>query len=688
MTLENIKEAGSQTGAEAHGSAASNGRLKPPSSTVVSAFFPALLALLLFAPSLPAQTPKVITDPAQITAREKFDVQPFSIDKLFSARVTGSSSWSPDGKQVAFVSNISGRQNIWVVPAEGGWPRQLTVSNQRQTGIAWSPNGRWIAYLSDYDGNEQWDLFLVSPESGQVVNLTNTPEIAEIDPSWSPDGLFLAYAVKPKDSPTYEIDVMEVATKQVRHITTNTPKEFSDELPLWSRDGKFLIFSQEHADGQNSNVFMADAAGGKSILLTPHEGNLRYLATAISPDGKSILLTSNAGNGYDNVGLLDMATKKIKWLTSDKWEVSSGHFSPEGRRLTWTANIDGNTDIFVYDIATRRAGALPVAKGVNGIAGGITSFTRNGARMLFEHNGPDAPRDLWIYDFTAAKAHQVTFSLVGGVRSQDMVAPFLVHYPSKDGKWRISALVYVPFNAERNGKNAAIVYLHGGPGDQTTNSFNRSIQYLVNQGYFVIAPNYRGSTGFGKEFMEANRFDMGGGDLEDVVAAAEWLKKTGYLDPQKIIAMGGSYGGYLTMMAVTKTPELWAAGVPIVPFVNWFTEVENEDPGLREYDLATMGDPMKDKQRYMDRSPINFVDKIKAPLLILAGGNDPRCPSTEAEQVASAIKKRNGVVELKVYANEGHGFAKLENQIDAYTRVAEFLKKNVPPAKCGCNIND
>jgi dipeptidyl aminopeptidase/acylaminoacyl peptidase len=142
----------------------------------------------------------------------------------------------------------------------------------------------------------------------------------------------------------------------------------------------------------------------------------------------------------------------------------------------------------------------------------------------------------------------------------------------------------------------------------------------------------------------------------------------------------------LTMMAVTKAPDLWAAGVPIVPFVNWFTEIENEDPLLRQYDLATMGDPMKDKTRLQERSPINFVDQIKAPLLLLAGGNDPRCPKTEAEQVASAIKKRGGVVELKVYENEGHGFAKIENQIDAYTRVAEFLKKYVPPEKCGCNI--
>jgi len=272
------------------------------------------------------------------------------------------------------------------------------------------------------------------------------------------------------------------------------------------------------------------------------------------------------------------------------------------------------------------------------------------------------------------------------VRTEDLVQPFLVHFPSKDGKWQISALVYVPYNAERNGKNAAVVYIHGGPDAQVQNSFSKNIQYLANQGFFVIAPNYRGSAGYGKEFSDANRFDMGGGDLEDLISANAWLQKTGFVSPQKIAVMGGSYGGYITMMAVTKAPDLWAAGVPIVPFVTWFTEVESEDPGLREYDLATMGDPVKDKARFQERSPINFVDQIKAPLLLLAGGNDPRCPKTEAEQVAQAVKKRGGVVEFKVYENEGHGFSKIENQIDAYTRVAEFLKKYVPPEKCGCNI--
>lgn len=649
-------------------------------------FIMKIIGVVLIAASAAFPQSNAISDPAQITAKQKFDIQPFTIEKLYMTRTVGDNSWSPDDKQVAFVTNITGRNNIWVVSSQSGWPTQLTVSNQRQINIAWSPKGRWIAYNSDYDGNEQWDLFLVSVNNGQVVNLTNTPEVSEEGTAWSPDGEKLAYSVKPKESPNYELDLIEVLTKRVTHLTSNTPAEFSNVNPIWSKDGKWILFTQQDAAGKDGNVFIVSSAGGHATNLTQHKGEQNFLATAISPDGKTVLITSNAGNGYANAGLLDIATKKITWLTTDKWEVSSGQFSPDGKRLTWTANIDGNQDIYIYDVTTRRAQALPVAKGINSLGGADTSFSHDGARLLYTHNGPNAPNDIWTYDFAAQKPLQITHSLVGGVRGEDMVEPFLVHYPSKDGKWQISAFVYVPYNAEKNGQNAGIVYIHGGPTSQTINSFNRNIQYLVNQGYFVIAPNYRGSSGYGKEFEDANLHDMGGGDLQDVISAAEWIKQTGFIDPKKVAVMGGSYGGYLTMMAVTKAPDLWAAGVPIVPFVNWFTEIENEDPLLRQYDLATMGDPMKDKARLQERSPINFVDQIKAPLLLLAGGNDPRCPKTEAEQVASAIKKRNGVAELKVYENEGHGFAKVENQIDAYTRVADFLKKYAEPAKCGCNL--
>jgi dipeptidyl aminopeptidase/acylaminoacyl peptidase len=655
-----------------------------------------LMSIFVTSQRLPATqpAPQAITDPKQVSSRPDARVEKnLSIEKLYMTRQVGGSTWSPDGKTVAFVSNLSGRNNIWLVAAEGGWPTQLTVSDQRQGSPTWSPNGKWIAYISDYDGDEQWDIFLVSPKTGQVVNLTNTREIAEESPAWSPDGRYLAYMVKPRTSSVFEIDVYDTVLRDVKHLTAGTAKDRMNVAPIWSSDGTFLVYTQEQSKGTDSNVFLVDVASAQSTLLTPHDGEHTYSANDISPDGKTVLVTSNAGDGYDNVGTLDIATKKIRWITQDKWEISGESYSPDGTFLTYSANVDGNTDIYLYDVAAGQAHPLPLPKGVNFSAGRPSPFTRDRTRLLYYHNGSTAPGDLWVYHMadgtsTDSKSHQLTHSLVGGVQSADMVEPYLVHYPSKDGKWTISAFVYVPYNLPRNGQHPAIVYVHGGPTAQTMNTFNRFVQYMANQGYIVIAPNYRGSTGYGKEFQQANLFDMGGGDLEDVLAAADWIKQTGYVDPKKLILMGGSYGGYLTMMGVTKAPEVWAAGVPIVPFVNWFTEIQNEDPVLQQSDLATMGDLEKNKALYEDRSPINFVDRIKAPLYLLAGGNDPRCPKTEAEQVVAAVKKRGGVAEYKVYENEGHGFARVENQIDAYKRVADFLKAHVPPADCSCSLNE
>ena len=645
------------------------------------------MSTLALAQTLPA--PQSITDPKQIASKPNAQVEKnLSIEKLYMTRAIGGTAWSPDGKSIAFISNISGRNNVWLVPAEGGWPVQLAISDQRQAAPAWSPDGKWIAYQSDYDGDEQWDIFLVSPKTGQVVNLTNTREIAEENPAWSPDGRYLAYMVKPKTSSVFEIDVYDMVMRQVRHLTTGTPKDKLNFNPIWSKDGKWIAYTQQQAKGTDSNIFIAEVASGKSTLLTPHNGEQLYAANAISLDAKKLLITSNAGNGFDNVGLLDVASKKIDWLTQDKWEVSGGEFSPDGHYVTWTANVDGNTDIYLHELAGGKNTVLPLPKGVNEPGGSESAFTRDGSRLLYYHNGPNAPNDVWVYELASGKSRQITQSLVAGVRSEDMVEPYLVHYPSRDGKWTISAFVYAPYNLPRNGQHPAIVYVHGGPTAQTVNSFNRFVQYVANQGYIVIAPNYRGSTGYGKEFQQANLFDMGGGDLQDVLAAADWIKQTGYVDPKKLILMGGSYGGYMTMMGVTKAPELWAAGVPIVPFVNWFTEIQNEDPVLQQSDLATMGDVAKNKALYEDRSPINFIDQIKAPLLLLAGGHDPRCPKSETQQVVDAIKKRGGTVDYKIYENEGHGFARVENQIDAYKRVADFLLAHVPPADCSCSVSE
>src|SRR5260370_1141604 len=424
---------------------------------------------------------QAITDPLQVPSRSKPDVQKLALDKLFMSYIVGGTAWSPDGKSIAFISNISGRRNLWLVAASGGAPVQITTSDQRQASPAWSPDGKWIAFISDHDGNEQWDIFLVHSAGGEVTNLTHTPEIADTDPAWAPDGKFL-------------------------------------------------------------------------------------------------LMTSDAVNGYQNNGFMEIGSQQIDWLTTDKWEYMGGNFSPNGKLLTWTANVDGNTDITVFTIASRTPQVLPLKKGTNILGGSESAFSRDGSHLLVHHNGADSPTDIWVYDFASGQSRTVTRSLVAGVRAEDMVEPFLVHFPSNHRKWQLSAFVYVPWNLQRKPENPAIVYIHGGPSSQTVNSFDRSIQYLVNQGYIVIAPNYRAATSYGKDFQEANFMDMGGGDLQDNLAAPDWIKKTGYVDPKKLIIMGGSYGGYMTMMVITKAPTLWTAGVAIVAFVNWFTEIENEDP--------------------------------------------------------------------------------------------------------------
>jgi dipeptidyl aminopeptidase/acylaminoacyl peptidase len=658
-----------------------------------SALFAIVVLMSTLVSDAPAQNlpaPEAITDPKLVKSIPNAQIEPRSltIEKLYMTRQVGGPTWSPDGKSIAFISNMSGRNNLWLVASDGGWPTQLTISDQRQSAPAWSPDGKWIAYQSDYDGDEQWDIFIVSPKTGKVVNLTQTRDISESDPAWSPDGRYLAYTVKPKTSAAHEIDVFDMLMREVKHVTAGTPQDKDNGGPIWSHDGKFIVYTQGQAKGTDSNIFIAEVATGKSTLLTPHEGEQLFDASDISPDGKHVLFTSNAANGYDNVGLLEIASRKLSWLTQDKWEIHADEFAPDGKHITFTANVDGNEDIYMHELASGKVSLLPIPKGLNEPAGGHTAFTKDGQRLLYYHNGPTAPGDLWIYHLATGKSTQVTQSLVAGVRSEDLVEPSIVHYPSRDGKWTISSLLYVPFNMARNGQNAAVVYIHGGPTSQTLNSFNRFIQYAANQGYMVLAPNYRGSSGYGKEFQQANLFDMGGGDLQDVLAGVDWIKQTGYLDPKKIAVMGGSYGGYLSMMAVTKAPEVWAAGVPIVPFVNWFTEIENEDPVLQQSDLATMGDVVKNKALYEDRSPINFIDQVRAPLLLLAGGHDPRCPKTETEQVVAAIKKRGGTVEAKIYENEGHGFARVENQIDAYKRVADFLLAHVVPADCSCKLGD
>ncbi|HZP17508.1 MAG TPA: S9 family peptidase [Terriglobales bacterium] len=632
-----------------------------------------LSSWLLLASSSPDD--REITDPKSVTSQPKPGAHAVPIEDLFYTRASFGAAWSPDGSEVVFTTDMSGRPNLWKVKASGGFPLQLTQSDERQYSAVWSPDGKWILFQQDTAGNELWDLFAVPSEGGEIVNLTGTPNIREEGPLWSHNGKTVALNYKPKESTVYDIALLDWNTRAVRKLTHEQTKNHSWSAVAWAADDKTLYAVRGEVSGESeSDVYSIDVASGRSENLTPHQGKLLFAASSLSPDGKTLLITSNQKNGAENVALLDVAGRKLTWVTDTRWQAFSGNFSPDGKAFTYIVNEDGRTEGYLADRASLRAQEVSLPPGLNYFAGNPTPFSPGGERLLVNHESSTRPGDIWIYDLKTRHPAQLTFSAIASLETTPMPAAQIVHYKTFDGK-TISAFLWMPFNLRPDASNPALVLPHGGPTGQMLDYWNPEVAAFVSRGYVCIAPNVRGSTGYGIEFQKANYKDLGGGDLQDEVYAAKFLEATGYVNPKKIGITGGSYGGYMTLMAVGKTPDVWAAGVELFGIINWFSMLQHEDPELQEYEKSLLGDPEKDRKIYEDASPITYIHNVKAPLLVLQGENDPRVPKEEAEQVVESLRKDGKIVDVHYYPNEGHGFVKRENRIDAIQRSVAWFDK-------------
>jgi dipeptidyl aminopeptidase/acylaminoacyl peptidase len=615
---------------------------------------------------------RALTDPNSVVSASSPAARPVPVDDLYYTRSVFGAAWSPDGQQIVFTTDISGRSNLWKVRASGGWPIQLSQSDDRQYNAVWSPDGKWIVYQQDHAGDELWDLYAIPSDGGEAVNLTNTPAIREQDPHWSHDGNTIAFAYKTKDGTQYDIALLDWGTRKVHKLTNEQQPGYSWNVVAWSKDDKTIYAGRVNPPFTDADLYRIDVANGKLENLTSHQGTIRYLASSLSPDGGTILLSSDAKGGYMNVALLDVATKKVAWVTDLKWEAYSGNFSPDGKRYTYTVNEDGLIDAYLADRSTNQAGKVDLPHGLNYFSGNPNEFAPQSDRVIISHEASNQPGDLWVYNLNNRHADQLTFSAIASLRATPLPPSQIVHYKSFDGKI-ISALLWVPFNLKRDGSNPALVLPHGGPTGQMVDYWNTDAAALTSRGYTCIAPNPRGSTGYGLEFQKANFQDLGGGDLKDEIAGVEFLKATGYVDPKKIGITGGSYGGFMTLMAVGKTPDIWAAAVEEYGIINWSTMLKSSDPSLNEYLKALLGNPDANRKVYEEDSPITYIRNEKAPLLVLQGDNDPRVPKEEAQQVVDILKKEGRVVDVHYYPNEGHGFVKRENQIDAIRRTIAWF---------------
>jgi dipeptidyl aminopeptidase/acylaminoacyl peptidase len=633
---------------------------------------PALVVLTSVSGFASGPADRVATNPKSVVSAENATgSSAMPVAELLQTVRIGGATWSLDGKEIGYISNSSGRLNLWVMQADGTGARQLLKSNDRQANPAFTKDGKEIVYEQDKGGDELYDLYAVPVAGGEPRNLTNTDKTSESGPLFSKDGKWLAFGSKEKVESSTNLAVMEWPAGKVRLLTHEKDPKASWDVVDWSPDGRYLYAVRE-VGTDDADVYRVEVKSGAAEDLTAHAGKVLMIASEVSPDGKTLLMTSNERGGYANVALLDVASKKKRWVTDTQWEAHAGGFSPKGNTFTYILNADGRATINFVDVKTLKASDRGIPTGLNTPGAGPTSFRDDGSYLFAHQDSTHAP-NLYLLS-TGGAVTQVTHNESPVLTAAALPSSQLVTYKSFDGKM-ISALVWVPFNLKRDGMAPTVVMPHGGPTGQTLDSFNPRAILLVSRGYVVIAPNVRGSTGYGMEFEKANYKDLGGADLKDEIAGVDFLKATGFIDAKKVGIWGGSYGGFMTLMAIGKNPNLWAAAVDEYGILNWYTMLAHEDPRLQEYEKSLLGDPVADKAAYEASSPLKYIRDETAPLLVLQGERDIRVPKEEAEQVVAILKKEGRTVDAVYYPEEGHGFIKREHQVDELTRSVGWFDK-------------
>ncbi len=578
-------------------------------------------------------------------------------------------SWSPDGRKLCFLTEITGVPQVWEVSGEAEappWPEQLTFYEERVSGAEYSPSDERLLFGMDAGGNERTQLFLL--ENGEVTDLTRAPDAIHYSGGFSPDGGRIAYTATRRNGTDFDVYVQELGAAGEAFGEPEMVWEVSGyhTVAAWGPDGYFLVVSRHHSN-LNNDLYRLDLSTGEAELLTPHEGDARFYGASPTPDGASLFLATDRDGDFMRLARLDLSTgeAKLDYLTSDDWDVEGVELSKDGRYLLASRNVEGYSDLLLFSGGGRRMPDLEIPEG---IVGGF-EFSPDGRRLAFTLAGPTRNPDVWVLDLPDGAPRRVTRSSTAGIPQQAFRRPRLVRYPSFDGR-EIPALFYEPE------KEAApvVVNVHGGPESQSRPAFAPVTQYLLSRGLAVFFPNVRGSTGYGKAYTHLDDVELRMDSVKDLAHAAHWLRGKGH---ERVAVMGGSYGGFMVLAALTEYPELWSAGVDIVGIANLVTFLENTGSYRRALREPEYGSLEKNRGFLESISPIHKAGEIRAPLMVIHGKNDPRVPVGEAEQIVEKVRENGGTVEYLLYEDEGHGLAKLKNRLHAYPKIAAFLDEHL-----------
>lgn len=583
-------------------------------------------------------------------------------------------SW--DGKDVYFASGMSGSPQVYRIN-EAGWPYQLTTFEDGMETFTLSHDGTHAIVGAAVGGDENAQLYWMDTQTGRLVQLTKRPEVQYGSVVWTPDDKAIYCRSNEENGKDFFIYRMDIpSAKMTKVFGDKDGVNGQNAVADLSTDGTKLVVS--HATSNvNNDLFLVDLVTGQSQPLTRDDKDVSYDGVTLMADNKTLWLTCNDNpEGLSRLATLTVGSPTVAYVNDGwldpKWEVEGLSFSRDRRFMSVVQNEDGYARLKMREVATKTPLPNPPLDGILGSA----QFDRDGA-CIMSFSGPTRAPDVWKWNPGTKALKQLTFSIYAGIDRGLFRDPQLIRYKSFDGQ-EIPAFLYLPPNYKKGQPVPFIVDAHGGPEGQFRPDFIRNFQYLMLNGYGILAPNPRGSTGYGATYVALDDYKKRQDSLKDYKAGVDWLVANGYTKPGQIGIRGGSYGGYVVLGMITEYPTLFNAAIDIVGIANFVTFLKNTAPYRRAIREAEYG-PLTDEPFLTSISPIHKAGIIKTPLLVVHGANDPRVPVSEARQILAAIKGNGGIVDSLIFADEGHGSSKRVNTIAEYRKHVAFFNTFLKP---------
>jgi dipeptidyl aminopeptidase/acylaminoacyl peptidase len=583
-------------------------------------------------------------------------------------------AFTPDSSGLLFSANISGQLNLWRLPVEGGWPRQLTTFEDRTVRqVAPAPDGATIVFTADRDGDEFYQLYAVDAGGGWPQPWTGAPKaqhyLAEYS-SWDPVGRRLAFAANTRTPTDMEVWVRDLGSGEVRHAfgagRIAVPVSFSP-------DGDQLLCLEVDSGDDDQRLHLVDLTSGTSRPLTTQAEPATFSPGPWAPDGSGFWVVSNLGREFSGLAFHRLSGDRLEWTDTPDGDIEQVAGDPAGRTLVWLVNQDGWGRLQGRDLCTGRP--LPAADLPPGGPYGETmpTVSRDGRYAAVLWSQPSRAEELYLVELATGRSRRLTDNMLGGLAPEDMAVPALIRYPNAERR-PVPSWVYRP---RQPGRRPVVLSIHGGPASQERPTYQPLYQYLVSRGIAVLAPNIRGSTGYGRTYQQQIFRDWGGGDLADLRHAVEWLRAQDWVDPDRIGVFGGSYGGFATLSCLTRLPEYWAAGVAIASAANLVSWASSVPPTWRRLMARWVGDPETEADALLARSPISYADQLTAPLLMIQGAKDPRALQAESDRLVGRLRELDRPVDYVVFEDEGHGFTRRANLLRAMGLTADWFTRHL-----------